>query len=77
MSSGQPRVECGHSAELNQVSSTSGSLVSDEEPHSEHASGSVWSTVIPSQSPQYQTGIRCPHQSWRLMHQSRMFSIQL
>ena len=30
---------------------------------------------LPSAS-QYQTGMRWPHQSWREMHQSRMFSIQ-
>ena len=32
--------------------------------------------VTTSQSPQYQTGMRWPHQSWREMHQSRIFSIQ-
>src|SRR5258708_15776474 len=34
-------------------------------------------TVISWQSAQCQAGIRWPHQSWREMHQSRMFSIQL
>ena len=33
-------------------------------------------TVISPQSAQYQTGMRWPHQSWREMFQSRMFSSQ-
>ena len=33
-------------------------------------------SVIAAQSSQYQTGMRWPHQIWRLMLQSRMFSIQ-
>ena len=32
--------------------------------------------VIPPQSLQCQIGMRCPHQSWREIHQSRMFAIQ-
>ena len=38
--------------------------------------GSVTMIRSPSSSALYQTGMRCPHQSWREMHQSRMFSIQ-
>ena len=77
MSSGQPRVEWGHKPELNQVSSTSGSCSSLAEPQAAQLVGSSTVTVKWSQSPQYQTGIRCPHHSWRLIHQSRMFSSQL
>ncbi|MBA7650609.1 Valine--tRNA ligase [subsurface metagenome] len=33
-------------------------------------------TVSWLQSWQYHTGMRCPHHNWRLMHQSRMFSIR-
>jgi len=33
-------------------------------------------TWVDAQAGQYQTGIRCPHQSWREIGQSRMFSIQ-
>ena len=33
-------------------------------------------TITSPQASQYQTGMRCPHQIWREMHQSRMFSIQ-
>ena len=40
-------------------------------------SGSSTATITSPQSSQYQTGMRCPHHSWREMHQSRMFSIQL
>ena len=31
---------------------------------------------VSSQASQYQTGIRCPHQSWREMHQGRISRIQ-
>src|ERR1700726_1995792 len=68
-------VENGHSAELNHVSSTSGSCVSLPEPHFVHFDGVSRATMISSQSPQYQAGIRCPHQSWREMHQSRILRI--
>ena len=34
-------------------------------------------TISSPQSSQYQAGIRWPHHSWREMHQSLMFSIQL
>ena len=57
------------------MSSTSSSCRSSAEPHSAHAAGSVSATVT-WPSGQYQTGIRWPHQIWREMHQSRMFSIQ-
>ena len=73
--SGQPRVEKGQSPEENQVSSTSGSWRTGP-PHVGHAARSVRDTwALPSLS-QYQTGMRCPHHSWREMHQSWMFSIQ-
>src|SRR5215469_5472069 len=75
VSSGQPIVEKGHSAELNHVSSTSGSCVNFPEPHLGHAFGASRATTISLQSPQYHAGIRCPHQSWREMHQSRMLRI--
>src|ERR1700675_4679916 len=68
-------VENGHSAELNHVSSTSGSCVSWPEPHFAHFDGVSRATMISLQWPQYQAGIRCPHQSWREMHQSRMLRI--
>src|SRR5690606_39247840 len=68
-------VENGHKAELNHVSSTSGSWVSSLLPHSGHDEGSsIAANWCPW--PQVHTGIRWPHQSWREMHQSRMFSIQ-
>src|SRR5258707_13985701 len=68
-------VEKGQSAELNHVSSTSGSCVSLLEPHFVHFAG-VWrATIISLQSPQYQAGMRCPHHSCREMHQSRMLRI--
>ncbi len=61
----------------NHVSNTSGSRTRAAEPHVAHAVGSsapgfgtfTWP------SGQYQAGISCPHQSWREMHQSRMFRI--
>src|SRR6202158_1005368 len=68
-------VENGHNAELNHVSSTSGSCVSLAEAHFAHFAGVTRATVISLQSPQYHAGIRCPHQSWREMHQSRMLRI--
>src|ERR1700739_3480228 len=75
VSSGQPIVEKGQSAELNQVSSTSGSCVNFPEPHLEHAFGAPPATMISLQSRQYHAGIRCPHQSCREIHQSRMLRI--
>ncbi len=64
MSSGQPSVANGHSADENHVSSTSGSRTSSREPHSAHASGSV-SAHVTCPSGQYQIGSWWPHQSWR------------
>ncbi len=58
------------------MSSTSSSWWMSALPQWAHALGSVTSLVCSPQSPQYQTGIRCPHQSWRLIHHGRMFSIQ-
>ncbi len=66
----------GHSADENQVSSTSGSRSSAAEPQVAQAAGSSSSTVS-WPSGQYQTGIWCPHQSWRETHHGRMWSIQL
>src|SRR6202051_698355 len=68
-------VENGHSAELNHVSSTSGSCVSLPEPHFVHFDGVSRATIISLQSPQCQAGIRCTHHSCREMHQSRMLRI--
>ena len=75
--SGQPRVEKGHRAEENQVSSTSGSRWMWVLPHFSHTVGSWRETVMWPQSSQYHTGIWWPHHSWREMHQSWTFSIQL
>ena len=77
-SSGQPRVLNGHSAEENQVSSTSlswrsgTSAASPERARASASSRPTW--MLPASS--YQAGIRWPHQSWRLIVQSWMFSIQ-
>ena len=71
MSSGQPSVEQGHSAEENQVSSTSGSW---RQPSPGGCSPGPVQTTSP-RGP-YQTGIRWPHHNWRLMHQSCMLSTQ-
>ncbi len=76
MSSGQPRVEKGHRPLENQVSSTSSSCRSSVAPHSAQALGSCLATVT-CPFGQYHAGIRCPHQSWRDTHQSRMPSIQV
>ncbi len=43
------------------------------DPHVAHAVGSSRDTVV-CPSSQYHAGIRWPHQSWRLMHQSWMFA---
>ena len=67
-------VENGQSAEENHVSSTSSSWRRFFEWHFGHSVGSVRATISSPHS-QYQTGMRCPHQSWREMHQSRMFFI--
>src|SRR5580693_3889587 len=68
-------VEKGHSAELNHVSNTSGSWVNLPEPHFVHLEGVSRETIISLQSPQYHAGMRCPHHSWREMHQSRILRI--
>ena len=62
VSSGQPSVENGHSAELNQVSNVSGSCTKFVLPHFEHFSGLLISTFISPQSLQYYAGIWWPHQ---------------
>ena len=76
MSSGQPSVAKGQSAELNQVSSTSSSWRSSP-PQAPQRSGASSATIVSSQASQYQTGIWCPHQSWRETHQGRISRIQL
>src|SRR5271163_3129533 len=76
--SGQPSVEWHHSADENQVSSTSSSCL--------RALAGLFiffaasstlraTTTLPSAS--YHAGIRWPHQSWREMHQSRTLLSQL
>src|SRR5438552_18964465 len=47
------------------------------DPQWAHTFGVCRATVISLQPAQCQAGMRCPHQSWREMHQSRIFSIQL
>ena len=71
MSSGQPSVANGQSADENHVSSTSGSRVARAEPHSAHASGSV-SAQVTCPSGQYQIGSWWPHHSWRDTFQGRI-----
>src|SRR5438045_3029916 len=63
-------VENGHSADENQVSSTSGSC--------SHPAGGVspGPTQTVSPSGPCQIGIRWPHHNWREMHQSCMLSTQ-
>ena len=75
VSSGQPRVANGQSADENHVSRTSSSRRSSIEPHSAQAPGSDSATVT-CPSGQYHAGIWCPHQSWREMHHGRIASIQ-
>ena len=76
--SGQPSATKGQSEEENQVSKTSSSCFNTSSSSSlylKRTSFSVYPTyTFPWMS--YQAGMRCPHQSWRLMHQSWMFSIQ-
>src|SRR5690606_36160069 len=62
VSSGQPMVEKGQSADENQVSSTSSSWCTGP-PHLVHLSGAVRATMISPQSSQYHAGILWPHQS--------------
>src|SRR5258708_233482 len=77
VSAGQPSVENGQSAELNHVSSTSGSCVSLDDPHFIHFDGSSTATFTCLQSSQYHAGIRCPHQTCRDSAHSRIFLTQL
>ncbi len=63
-------------ARSNQVSRTSSSCHNSDEKHLGHFSGVVRETMGSEPHAQYHAGIRCPHQSWREMHQSLMFSIQ-
>ncbi|OQA84560.1 MAG: hypothetical protein BWY28_02882 [bacterium ADurb.Bin236] len=74
--SGQPRVDSGHSPELNHVSSTSLCWAKSFEPHFGHASMSSIEHERVPQEPQSHTGIRWPHHNCLDMHQSRMFSSQ-
>ena len=69
--SGQPSVEWHHKADENHVSRTSGSCFSVAAclPDFRAASSMLRATTMLSSS-SYQAGIRCPHQSWREMHQS-------
>src|SRR5262249_35431604 len=77
VSSGQPRVAKGHRPLLSQVSRTSVSWVRVAAAQWAHFVGSSRDTVIFEHVEQCHAGTRWPHQSWREMHQSRMFSIQL
>ena len=74
--SGQPRVEKGQSAELNQVSSTSSSRLMLLLWQAVHSVGSSLDTMVSRQSSQYHAGTRWPHHIWRVMHQSCMSRIQ-
>src|SRR3989344_2138175 len=65
---GHSSVENVQSAEENHVSRTSGSCVQFS-----FSGGSVPTWIC---SPPYQTGMRCPNQICRLIHQSRRLSIQ-
>src|SRR6266498_5825340 len=74
---GQPSVEWHHSAEENQVSSTSSSCRSTRAglPAFAAASSTLRATkTLPASS--YHAGMRCPHHSWREMHQSCTFCSQ-
>src|SRR5207244_1532980 len=75
VSSGQPSVAKGQSADENQVSSTSSSWRNSGASHSAQAPGSDSATVV-WPSGQYHAGIWWPHHSWREMHQGRIASIQ-
>ena len=69
VSCGQPSVENGHNAEENQVSSTSSSWRNFVWPACLRASSSLRATnILPCSS--CHAGMRCPHHSWREMHQS-------
>jgi hypothetical protein len=84
---GSASVEKGTSADENQVSSTSSSRARPPCQPAARACASASSslratntvpscTARPSASALYQAGIWWPHQSWREMHQSWMFSSQ-
>src|SRR5437867_12536232 len=78
VASGQPGVAWHHSADENQVSSTSSSCRSARAgwPAFFAASSALCATkTLPASS--YHAGMRWPHQSWREMHQSCTFSSQL
>src|SRR4249920_3398043 len=69
----QSSVENGHRADENQVSRTSSSCTRGLPCASAFASVSSCATyTLPLLS--YHAGMRWPHQSWREMHQSWMFS---
>ena len=62
--------------ELNQVSRTSVSWRSSPSTFPQRPGSALRPTIVSSHASQYQTGIRCPHQSWREMHQWRISRIQ-
>ena len=70
--SGQPKVENVHKPDENHVSNTSSSCLSsiaESKLYFDRTSSSLRATyTLPSAS--YHAGIRCPHQSWREIHQS-------
>ena len=74
------KTSIGHSQDENQVSNTSSSCVSglaspNWATYFLLASASLRATTqLPCAS--YQAGMRCPHQSWRLMHQSLILPSQ-
>ena len=76
--SGQPSVENGHSAEENQVSSTSSSWRSAAARRrlvARRAPPPRCGRRRPCPAGSYQAGMRWPHHSWRLTHQSLMLRI--
>jgi hypothetical protein len=83
-SSGQPIVARGQIQDDAQVSSTSSSCSQFSGSAGASAATRTLEVSLRSASVSasrsspflYQTGIRCPHHSWRLMHQSWMFSNQ-
>src|SRR6201996_3527003 len=72
---GHPSEVNGSRPELNHVSSTSVSCVISAESQYSHTCGVSRATVIPPHFPQCHAGMRCPHHSWREMHQSWMLRI--
>src|SRR6202044_1281625 len=73
----QPKTVKGSRPEENQVSSTSVSCLISVMPQPLQAVAISRETVMHPHALQCHAGMRWPHQSWREMHQSRMFSIQL